>query len=208
MMTRSPRARRAVPAPPPDTRSRLLQIAWERIAADGHAALSLVDLAREAGVSRQTLYLLFASRAGLLLAMLDHHDAQSTLVPQLARARDALNVQDAFEPYLRVWFEYLPQVFPVARALSAATNLDDSDAAAAWGSRMKLLRSGFLQMTRTLHDAGALRPGWTAAAAADWIAAMAHVDTWQRLVVEARWKPKDAVDRIVTTLRQTLLVKG
>lgn len=204
---RKPRSA-GVAAPPPDTRHRILQLAWDRIAAQGNAALSLVDLAREAGVSRQTLYLLFGSRAGLLLAMVEYRDTQSALVPRLARARETMTSRDAFEPYLRAWFEYLPQVLPVARALAAATDAGDSDAHAAWDSRMKLLRSGFLQMTRALHDAGALRPGWTPAAAADWLLTMTHVDTWQHLVVEARWPPKDAVNRIVATLRETLLVGG
>jgi AcrR family transcriptional regulator len=203
---RKPRAGAA--AAPRDTRSRLLQLAWERIAAHGDAALSLVDLAREAGVSRQTLYLLFGSRAGLLLAMVEYRDAQSAVVPRLARTRESMTPHEAFEPYLRAWFEYLPEVFPVARALVAAARSGDSDADAAWDSRARLLRGGFLQMTRALHAAGALRPEWTPAAAADWLFSQAHVDAWQHLVVEARWKPKDAVDRIVATLRQALLVGG
>lgn len=203
---RKPRA--AAAAPPLDTRHRILQLAWERVAALGDTSLSLVDLAREAAVSRQTLYLLFGSRAGLLLAMVEHRDARSAVVPRLAQARQSMTVDDAFEPYVRAWFEYLPEVFPVARALVAAARLGDLDAQAAWDSRAKLLRGGFLQMTRKLHDAGALRPGWTAAAAADWLFGMTHVDTWQHLVVEAHWKPKDAVDRIVATLRETLLVAG
>jgi hypothetical protein len=37
---------------------------------------------------------------------------------------------------------------------------------------------------------------------------LTHVDTWHHLVVEANWKPKEAVDRIVATLRETLLVDG
>jgi len=204
---RKSRPVRAAP-PPPDTRNRILQLAWDRIAAQGNAATSLVDLAREAGVSRQTLYLLFGSRAGLLLAMVEYRDAQSAVVPKLARARESMMARDAFEPYLRAWFEYLPQVFPVARALASAATSSDSDARAAWESRMKLLRGGFLQITRALHDTGALRSGWTPAAAADWLFGMTHVDTWQHLVIEARWKPKDAVDRIVSTLRETLLVGG
>lgn len=197
---------RPVGAAASETRDRILQLAWDRIAAQGNVAISLVDLARAAGVSRQTLYLLFGSRAGLLLAMVEYRDARSAAVPRLGRARETMTARDAFEPYLRAWFEYLPQVFPVARALAAATHLGDSDAHVAWASRMKLLRGGFLQLTRALHDAGALRSGWTPATAADWMFSMTHVDTWQHLVVEAHWKPKDAVDRIVSTLRETLLV--
>jgi AcrR family transcriptional regulator len=207
-MTRPRKLRAGAASAPPDTRSRLLQLAWERIASHGDAALSLVDLAREAGVSRQTLYLLFGSRAGLLLAMVEYRDARSAVVPRLARTRESMTPGDALEPYLRAWFEYLPEVFPVARALVAAARSGDSDAHAAWESRARLLRGGFLQMTRALHAAGALRPEWTPAAAADWLFSQTHVDAWQHLVVEARWKPKEAVDRIVATLRATLLVGG
>jgi predicted NBD/HSP70 family sugar kinase len=109
---------------------------------------------------------------------------------------------------VRAWFDYLPEVFPVARALVAAARAGDADAQAAWDSRAKLLRSGFLQMTRALNAAGALRPEWTPATAAEWLFSQTHVDAWQHLVVEARWKPKEAVDRIVATLRRTLLVDG
>ncbi len=195
-------------APPLDTRSRILEFAWARIAAQGNAAISLVDLAREAEVSRQTLYMLFGSRAGLLLAMVDYRDAQSAVVLRMARARERMTPREAFEPYLRAWFEYLPQVLPVARALASEIDAGDLDAHAAWDSRMKKLRGGFLQMTRALHDAGALRAGWTPAAAADWMFSLTHVDTWQHLVVEAHWKPKEAIDRIIATLRETLLAGG
>lgn len=204
--TRRP-APAAAEAPAADTRGRILQTAWAMIAARGNAAISLVEVAREAGVSRQTLYLLFGSRAGLLMAMVDHMDERSAAAPRLAGARQALSPRDAFEPYVRAWFDYLPQVFPVARALAAAATMGDGEAQAAWESRMKLLRGGFLQVTRALHDAGALRAGWTPAAAADWLFNLTHVDTWQHLVVEGRWKPRDAIDRVVATLRETLLAE-
>jgi hypothetical protein len=50
-----------------------------------------------------------------------------------------------------------------------------------------------------------LRPGWTEKTAADWLLALTHVDLWQHLVVEAGWPPAAYVDRIVATLRETLL---
>lgn len=175
------------------------------IAARGDAAPTLVEVAREAGVSRQTLYLLFGSRAGLLLAMVDHRDAHSGAPPRLAAARQAVDPRKAFESYVRAWFEYLPKVFPIARALAAAATAGDAEAHAAIDSRMAMLRGGFLQVTRALHQAGALHPGWTPAAAADWLFATTHVDMWQHLVVEAGWKPRDAIERLVASLRATLL---
>lgn len=208
-MTKKPSTARSAASGdvPQDTRGRILELAWSLIAAQGHAGLSLVDLAREAGVSRQTLYLLFGSRAGLLLAMVDHRDARSSAIPKLIRTRETLPPRQAFEPYLRAWFEYLPEVFPVARVLAGSADIGDADAQAAWQSRMQRLRGGYLMMTRALQEAGALRAPWTPAAAADWMYSLTHVDTWHHLVVEAQWPPQQAIDHLVATLCGTLLAR-
>jgi AcrR family transcriptional regulator len=196
-------------APPaatePGTRERVLQLTRAMIAKRGNAAISLVDVAAEAGLSRQALYLLFGSRSGLLLALVDHLDDASEVPRRLAALRQDLPAADAFEPYLRAWFDYLPAVLPVARALLAAAASGDADARRAWDSRMQKLRGGFLQLAKGLKAAGLLRDGWTAEAAADWIFTQTHVDVWQHLVVESGWKPQTAVARIVGGLRDTLL---
>jgi AcrR family transcriptional regulator len=194
------------PSPATATRDRVLQVARQLISKRGNAAISLVEVAAEAGLSRQTLYLLFGSRAGLLLAMVDQIDESSAAPATLAGLRQNLPAAEAFEPYVRGWFEYLPVVLPVARALSAAATSGDADARVAWDSRMRLLRGGFLQITKGLRAAGRLREGWTPEAAADWMFAQTHVDTWQHLVVDGGWKPAAAVDRIVDTLRDTLIM--
>jgi AcrR family transcriptional regulator len=203
--TRRPPKPVGAEAPAPGTRERVLQVARQMIASRGNAAISLVELAAEAGLSRQTLYLLFGSRAGLLLAMVDHMDESSAAPATLAGLRQNLPATEAFEPYVRGWFEYLPVVLPVARALSAAATSGDADARSAWDSRMRLLRGGFLQLTRGLRAADRLREGWTPEAAADWMFTLTHVDTWQHLVVDGGWKPAVAIDRIVANLRDTLV---
>jgi AcrR family transcriptional regulator len=207
MKTRTRPARKrasaaALPAPA-DTRERVLVAAHEMIRERGNAGISLVDVAARVGLSRQTLYLLFGTRAGLLLALVDHLDSSNAGPAMLARARKEHGSD--FEPYVRAWFDYLPVVLPAARALSAAAAAGDDDARRAWQSRLDKLRQGFFQVTRALHSAGALRPGWTAETAADWLLALTHVDLWQHLVIDSGWKPAAYVDRIVATLRQTLL---
>ncbi|HEX6721513.1 MAG TPA: TetR/AcrR family transcriptional regulator [Burkholderiaceae bacterium] len=181
----------------------MLQAAWALIDARGHANFSLVELASETGLSRQTLYLLFGSRAGLLTALVEHLDANSGVPARLAALREGGTHN--FEAYLRAWFDYLPVVLPLARALSAAGATGDEDARLALQSGIAKLRHGFTRMARALHDERRMRAGWTVAQAADWMVALTHVDLWQHLVVEARWKPADHVDRVVATLRETLL---
>lgn len=197
------RASSASSPEPTDTRGRVLAVAQEMIRERGNAAISLVEVASRAGLSRQSLYLLFGNRAGLLMALVDHLDSSNAGPGTLARARQERGRD--FEPYVRAWFEYLPVVLPVARALSAAAAAGDDDALQAWQSRLGKLRQGFSQFTRALHSAGLLRPGWTDETAADWLLALTHVDMWQHLVVESGWKPSAYIDRIVATLRLTLL---
>jgi AcrR family transcriptional regulator len=200
----------APPAPGPaepaaDTRSRVLHVSRELIARRGNAAISLVEVAAAAGLSRQTLYLLFGSRAGLLLAMVEQIDHDSAGPVRLRGLRESLPPRDAFEPYLRAWFDYLPFVLPVARALSAAATTGDTDAANAWHSRMQRLRGGFLALARGLKAEGALRAGWTPEAAAEWMFGLTHVDLWHHLVVECGWKPITFVERVISQLRTSLI---
>jgi hypothetical protein len=139
------------------------------------------------------------------MALVDDLDATSGAPARLA----ALREQGArnFEAYVRAWFDYLPVVLPLARALSAAAASGDADARVAWHSGLGKLRHGFTQMARSLQAEGRLRAGWTVAQATEWMLALTHIDLWQHLVVEAAWKPADHVERVVDTLRKTL-VKG
>lgn len=189
--------------PAQGTRERVLEAARALIRDRGNAAISLVEVAELSGLSRQTLYLLFGNRAGLLMALVDHLDATSIEPARLASLRQQ-HPQD-FGPYVRAWFDYLPLVLPVARALSAAATSGDADARAAWQSRLRKLHKGFRGFTGQMESARRLRAGWTADTAADWMLALTHVDLWQLLVVESGWPPDEYATRIVSTLEQTLL---
>jgi AcrR family transcriptional regulator len=200
--------RPAQPAAPEGTRARVLRVAWQMIDQRREASITLVDVAREAGVSRQTVYLLFGNRARLLLAMVEDVDERSDGPGRLAAARRTTPPTRLLEAYARAWLEYLPVVFPVARALAAAAASGDADAAAAWETRVQRLRGGLLQVMRTLQAEGLLLPEWTPSTAGDWAYSAMHVDVWQHLVVECRWKPREAVERIVRGMGRALLVGG
>lgn len=190
-----------------DARTRILETAWRLIGEQQDASVSVVEIARQAGVSRQTLYVNFGSRAGLLTAMVAHRDETSAALAQVKRLRSTLPPAQALEPYLRAWFDYLPDIFPVARALSAAAPTD-ADARAAWDSRMQQLHGGILALMKALKAQGRLRSEWRPEAAADWCFSLMHVDTWQHLVVERGWRPAEVVDRVVASLRAELLTRG
>jgi AcrR family transcriptional regulator len=190
------------------TRSRILDVAWSLIVARGLTEVSMGEIARDAGVSRQALYLHFGSRGGLLVAMARHHDDTSPRVARLRRLREeSLPSERWFEEYFDVWLDYVPDIFPVAQALSTAA-ATDPEANLAWNDRMDALRAGIARVIQSLQKAGSLKPEWSLRTATDWAWSQAHVDVWRHLVVERRWNPKDAKARIMTTLRAGLLHDG
>lgn len=189
--------------PTPDARTRILDTAWRLIGERQDAAVSLLEIARAAGVSRQTVYVHFGSRAGLLLAMVEHRDATSPELARLRRVRQDLPPAEALEAAVRAWFKYVPVVFNVAHALQVAA-ASDADAHQAWESRMRLLRGGLLALMQRLHADGRLAGGWSPEAATDWCYHLVHIDSWQHLVVERHWKPADLVQRTVSTLQAVL----
>jgi AcrR family transcriptional regulator len=190
--------------PPPDVRTRILDTAWRLIGEQRDASVSLLDIAREAGVSRQTLYVNFGSRAGLLLAMVEHRDAASPELARMKRYRADMPVEEVLDATVRAWFKYVPVVYKVAHALQAA-GATDPDARQAWESRMALLHTGLLSMMQRLKAQGRLAPGWTPATAADWCHHLVHIDTWHHLVVERQWRPAEVVQRTLAVLHATLL---
>jgi AcrR family transcriptional regulator len=187
------------------TRGRILDVAWNLIVARGLTDVSMGEIAKDAGVSRQALYLHFGSRAGLLVAMARHHDDYSPRVARLRKLREeAVSGERLFEEYFNVWLDYVPDIFPVAHTLAAAA-ATDPEASLAWNDRMEALRAGIARVMDNLHRAGRLKPGWSVRTATDWAWSQAHIDVWRHLVVERGWSPKDAKARIMATLRDGLI---
>ena len=187
-------------------KARVLETAWEMIAEHGDTSITLVDVAKRAGVSRQTVYVNFGSRAGLLRAMFEYKDENSAELARLKTKRPDATPEQMLVGVVRAWFSYIPVVFKVARALSAAGETD-LDARAAIDSRWQVLRAGFLVTTTALYQAGKLAPQWTPETAADWFYHLAHIDTWQHLVIERGWSPDKVVDQTIESLRGTLSVE-
>lgn len=187
-----------------DVRTRILETAWRLIGERQDASVSLLEIAREAGVSRQTVYVNFGNRAGLLLAMVEHRDSTSPELGRMKRSRQDQPADEVLEAVVRNWFRYVPVVFKVAYALQAAAATDE-DARQALDSRMQLLRDGLSALMRRLASEGRLAQGWSAETAADWCYHLVHLDTWQHLVVERHWKPADVVQRTVATLQAVLI---
>ena len=110
-------------------------------------------------------------------------------LPSLARPRSAqLPPVAGLEALVRAWLEYVPAILPVAEALEAAL-ITGEDGADAWRDRMGELREAFRFAIDRVERDGALAPGWTVDAAADWVWARCQPSTRRHLVGERGWEP-------------------
>jgi len=205
----SPPPARPAPAARParDSRSRILDAAWRLIASRRRATVTLAEIGRAAGVSRQAVHLHFGNRAGLLVAMVRHRDQASPIVRAFAVIAVQEDARRALEAYLRNWCRYIPEILPVARALQAAA-ITDPSAREAWEDRMDRLRRGLRRMIARLHDEGLLESGWRVREAAEWCWSEIHLDNWQHMVAESGWSPTRYTDRLVRTVFAVLVRTG
>jgi len=171
-----------------ETRHAVLVAAWELMSRKGRLDAGMAQIAAAAGVTRQTLFYAFGSRAGLLVAMVRHKDARGPHAARLgaiARGRGASAA--TLLRFLDAWLDYLPHVYPVAIQLEGAAPTD-ADAAAAWNDRfLKGVRRGFEMILVRMAAAGALSPASDPERLADACLALVVPSTWRLLVVECGW---------------------
>ncbi|MCP5151856.1 MAG: TetR/AcrR family transcriptional regulator [Ectothiorhodospiraceae bacterium] len=188
------------------TRTRILEATVRMLEAHGGRGVRMGDIARAAGVSRQAVYLHFATRTELLVAATRHLDAQLDLDGRLARSRAAGSGVERLHRYIEFWGDYVPRIHAVARALLAARDTDEA-AAAAWGDRMAALRDGCRAAVEALRDDGALAAGWSADSATDVLWTLLLVPSWEHLTRDCGWTGAEYVARM-KTLASRALVAG
>ena len=124
------------------------------------------DIAKETGISRQAVYLHFASRTDLLVASTRHLDEKLDVDDRLAPSRNATSGIERLALYIECWGNYIPDIYGVAKALLLARETDEA-AAAAWEDRMAAMRDGCRAAIDALHADQNLAPEWTREKAID-----------------------------------------
>jgi AcrR family transcriptional regulator len=192
-----------VPMARDETRERILEHGARLIRRDGVAAVRIADVAEGAGVSRQSVYLHFTNRAGLLTEIARHIDLTS---PQARLIREAMTIEPvdaALTTFVRAFFGYLPTALPVVSALEAAAVTDEA-ARIAWTSRKQTVHDMLGVIIRRLHDAGRLKPTWSIARATDWAFLSIHPALWTELVEERGWSARSYTEQAIEQLQSAL----
>jgi AcrR family transcriptional regulator len=188
------------------TKSMILDVTWSLIAEKQRTGVSIAEIAETAGVSRQTIYIAFGNRAGLLTAMVRNKDTQSDHVARLTEiSQSAAVTPEDFERYLLVWLDYLPLIYPVGIMLDAAA-LTDPEAALAWDDRMMgALLAGLKRVLRQLAANGYLSAGWDGERAAELVWSLIHPTAWRQLVVGCGWSAGEFRRSRLDIIQSTML---
>lgn len=185
------------------TRLTILEAALARVTKPNDPA-RLEDIAADAGVTRQSIYLHFGSRGGLLTALVAHTDEVHELGAQIAHIMAIPDPVEALEQILGFAASFEPKIHGVAMALLRLAP-SDPDAAAALEDRMRMRRAGFAEMLRRIDEAGRLSPDWTARQVADVLWEVTAPSSFEHLVVERGWSVK-TYERWLVHLARSFLV--
>jgi len=187
-----------------DTRDRILKTTAQMLERHDGRGVRMADIAKESGISRQAVYLHFASRADLLTATTRYRDDQLDLDERLAPSRAARSGTERLALYVEFWGNYIPEIYGIAKALILFQDSDEA-AAEAWSNRMGAHRDGCRAAIEALHSDGALAAHWTQQSAVDVLWTMLSVANWEQLTTECGWSNQEYIDRMKTIAGWTLV---
>nr|GGH92940.1 hypothetical protein GCM10011355_03610 [Aquisalinus luteolus] len=171
--------------------------------ASPHKAVRVGDIAKEAGISRQALYLHYPTRAELLIATARYIDEVKNIDERLAASRAATGI-NRLDAFIEAWGGYIPEIYGIGRAFMAMMDTDEA-ARAAWGDRMQAVRHGCAAAIRALKEAGALNPDYSETAATDILWTLLSVRNWEQLTIDCGWSQADYVEGTKRLARAALL---
>jgi AcrR family transcriptional regulator len=187
-----------------ETRERILATTWRLMEERRGKGVRLEDVARAAGISRQAVYLHFASRTDLLVATARFADQSRGLRERLQPYLTAPTGLEALEKFVAFWGNYVPAIYGLARALLDARATDEA-AAAAWDDRMADVRQGCQRIIDALDRDGQLAPGWEIIPAVDLLWSFLAVPVWEDLTFSCGWTTEQYIRWMQATLRRTFV---
>lgn len=161
------------------------------------------DIAKASGVSRQAVYLHFASRTELLVATTRFMDEELNLEKRLEFVRAAETAEDRLTRYIYFWGDYIPEIYGVAKALMAAQCTDQA-AGVAWDDRMAALKSGCKAVVLALITENKLATQWTEETATEAFWSMLLVPVWENLTATCGWTTEDYKKRMTQMVMNAL----
>lgn len=187
-----------------DTRKKILAAALALIRRRGGADISLGQIARAARLSRQSIYLHFADRADLLIALVRYVDELRGLSEKLHKIDEAPSGIAAMREMVALQASDNPGLWPIARVFDAVRRSDPA-VERSWQDRLTNRLSLCRTVVARLQQENALRPGLEPAPAADLLWTITSLRMWEDLVIQRGWSPEDYQEEVNRLLLVSLI---
>ncbi len=186
-----------------DTRLSIVEATRTLLAETGYPEISLDDIAGRAGVSRQTIYVQFGSKSGVLQAVGEHIEqaALEGLIPTLLQASNPIDALRSGLERVAQFYEHDAQVL---RNLHAQT-VYDASYATVWRNKQLEIWRNTRRLVEWLDLDGCLTAAWSVDEATDWLWAASSFESYHQLVSERGWTAEQFVQRIMQLVEKTLL---
>ena len=193
-------------------RRNVLAAAGELFAERGYQRTSMKDIAAGAGVSVETVYGYFGTKAGLLKELLDvtvAGDDAPVPVPDRApiqAVRDAPDGRAKLAHYAAFLATVQARLAPLFLVIRGAAE-SDQDAAELWAGLGAQKLAGMTMLAEHLASAGVLAPGRSVEEARDELWALGATELYELLVGQRGWSPERYRDWLVDVWANRLLTE-
>ena len=187
-----------------DTKTRILEATWQLLEEHRGQGVNMSDIAKAAGISRQAVYLHFASRTELMIATMNYVDEVKGLDERLNLFNSAKTGIELLDTCVDVWGNYIPEIYGLAKAMLMTRDTDEA-MAAAWNNSMNCLREVCRSIIDILEREGKLAPGWSPNEATDMFMTMISINNWEQLTIEYGWPTEQYIGWMKTLLKRTLV---
>ena len=182
-----------------ETHGRIIKAARELLSRSGYHGASVDEIAERAGVSRQTIYVQFGSKRGVLQALAEYIEIESFGRGMVEGAQDTphpwLTMRNGIADQL-AFFAANAELLRTFKAQAA----HDPDFRAVWEDRRRERLLAIRILLEPLAAENKLRPGWTIDEAGDWLWSLTNFERYDEMVVERGWP----VERLVERLREAV----
>ncbi len=191
----------------PDTKNKILAETWRLMELNRGQGVKMIDIAKAAGISRQAVYLHFASRTELMIETMNYVDEVKGLNDRIInRLQKATTGSELIEAFVDVWGNYIPEIYGLAKAMLLTRDTDEATAAA-WNNSMSCLRDVCQKIVEALTHEGVLARDWSQKEAVEMFYTMMSVQNWEQLTIECEWSTAKYISRMKTLLKSFLIDK-
>jgi AcrR family transcriptional regulator len=182
---------------------RILGAALTLITKRGDAHVTMAQIAKAARVSRQAVYLHFADRAELMVALARHLDDTLGLPAEIERLTAQPTGAQMLRGQVSLQARRNPALWAVARAVEEVRRTDAA-AERAWQDRLANRLAGCRAIVARLQVEGNLRPGLDPSGAADLLWTITSLRMWEDLVLQRGWSAQKYQEHITRLLLEAL----